>query len=346
MSTSSPTAVNSRPPVRRRQADDRISVPGIGKKRLWALLAVIVWCVIPHGLAAETLKIASPIRGSWEGAIPELGKQAGLFRKYDLDLDILYTQGGGETLQVVMSGSVDIGLSAGVLGSLGAYGKGAPLRIIGASSTGSRETFWWVAAKSPLQSMREVDGQSIAYSTTGASSHITVLRFISEYGLKAKPVATGDVPGTITQVMSGQVDIGWSVAPFVLDLLSTRAARMIARASDIAAIREQTIRVQITSGPNLAAKKDAIARYMKAYNETVDWMYSSPEAVPRYLAFSGLAEPAVRFMLREFIPRESLQTEKIMGLGESMKDAVQFKFLSTPLSDVQLKELIQVPAGS
>jgi NitT/TauT family transport system substrate-binding protein len=121
---------------------------------------------------------------------------------------------------------------------------------------------------------------------------------------------------------------------------------MIARASDIAAIREQTIRVQITSASNLAAKKDVIARYMKAYNETVDWMYSSPDAVPGYLAFSGLAEPAVRLMLREFIPRESLQTEKIMGLGESMKDAVQFKFLSTPLSDVQLKELIQVPAGS
>jgi len=310
---------------------------------LSALLAVIVSCAMPHGLAAETLKIASPIRGSWEGAIPELGKQAGIFRKYGLDLDILYTQGGGETLQVVMSGSVDIGLSAGVLGSLGAYGKGAPLRIIGASSTGSRETFWWVAAKSPLRSMREVDGQSIAYSTTGASSHITVLRFISEYGLKARPVATGDVPGTITQVMSGQVDVGWLVVPFVLDLLANGTARMIGRASDIAAIREQTIRVQISNAQNLAAKKDAIARYMKAYNETVDWMYSSAEAVPRYLAFSGLSEPAVRLMLKEFIPKESLQTEKIVGLGESMKDAIQFKFLSAPLNETQLKELIQIP---
>ena len=310
---------------------------------LSVVLAVIVSCAMPQGLAAETLKIASPIRGSWEGAIPELGQQAGIFRKYGLDLDILYTQGGGETLQVVMSGSVDIGLSAGALGSLGAYGKGAPLRVIGASSTGSRETFWWVAAKSPLRSMREVDGQSIAYSTTGASSHITVLRFISEYGLKARPMATGDVPGTITQVMSGQVDVGWSVAPFVLDLLSTGAARMIGRASDIAAIREQTIRVQITNASNLAAKKDAFGRYRTAYNETVNWMYSSAEAVPRYLAFSGLSEPAVRLMLKEFIPKESLQTEKIMGLGESMKDAVQFKFLSAPLSETQLEELIQIP---
>src|SRR6266576_6888326 len=71
-----------------------------------ALLAAVVACAFPHALAADTLKIASPIRGSWEGAIPELGKQAGIFRKYDLDLDILYTQGGGETLQVVISGSV------------------------------------------------------------------------------------------------------------------------------------------------------------------------------------------------------------------------------------------------
>jgi len=309
---------------------------------LLAVLAALA-CALPRPLAAETLKIASPIRGSWEGAIPELGQQAGIFRKHGLDLDILYTQGGGETMQVVVSGAVDIGLSAGMLGSLGAYGKGAPVRIIGASSTGSRETFWWVPARSPLRSIREVNGQTIAYSTTGASSHITVLHFISEYRLNARPVATGDVPATITQVMSGQVDIGWSVAPFVLDLLEKGEARMIGRASDVPTVLGQTIRVQIINAANLAAKKETVARYLKAYDETIDWMYASPEAVPRYLAFSGLSEPAVRRMLKEFIPKESLQTGRIMGIEESMKDAVQFKFLSAPLSAAQLKELIQIP---
>src|SRR5713226_9426540 len=144
-----------------------------------AVAAVLIALTIPYGVAAETLKIASPIRGSWEGAIPELGKQAGIFQKHGLDLEILYTQGGGETMQVVVSGSVDVGLSAGVLGTLGAYAKGAPIRVIGASSTGSREVFWWVPAKSPLRAMREVSGHTVAYSTTGASSHVAVLRFIS-----------------------------------------------------------------------------------------------------------------------------------------------------------------------
>jgi NitT/TauT family transport system substrate-binding protein len=313
---------------------------------LLALLTAIVPTVTPQGLSAETLTIASPIRGSWEGAIPELGKQAGIFQKHGLDLDILYTQGGGETMQVVVSGAVDVGLSAGMLGTYGAYSKGAPVRIIGASSTGSQELFWWVAGRSPLQSMRDVNGQTLAYSTTGASSHVVVLRFISEYGLKARPVATGDSSGTITQVMSGQVDVGWSVAPFVLDMLAKGEARMIARASDIAAVRSQTIRVQIINAQTLASKKDAIARYLKAYNETVAWMYASADAVPRYLAFSGLSEPAVRLMLREFIPKESLQTGKVMGIDESMKDAVQFKFIPALLTDAQLTELIQIVPGS
>ena len=62
------------------------------------VIAVILAAEVPRSLAAETLRIASPQRGSWEGAIPELGKEAGIFQKQGLDLDILYTQGGGETL--------------------------------------------------------------------------------------------------------------------------------------------------------------------------------------------------------------------------------------------------------
>ena len=41
-----------------------------------------------------------------------------------------------------------------------------------------------------------------------------------------------------------------------------------------------------------------------------------------------------------------LQTATISGLEESMKDAVQFKFLPAPLNESQLKELIQIVPGS
>jgi NitT/TauT family transport system substrate-binding protein len=121
---------------------------------------------------------------------------------------------------------------------------------------------------------------------------------------------------------------------------------MIARASDLAAARGQTIRVQITNADILASKKDAIARYMKAYNETLDWMYTSPDAVPRYIAFSGLSETSVRHMLRDFIPKESLQTGKIEGLASSVQDAIQYKFIQAPLGDEQLRQLVQIVPAS
>src|SRR5258706_10432766 len=140
------------------------------------LAAVTLSLLAAPASAADLLKVASPQRGSWEGAIPELGQQQSIFRKHGLDLEILYTAGGGETLQAVISGAVDIGLSAGTTGVMGAFSKNAPIRIIGASSTGSRELFWYVLKSSALQSIRDAkEGTTIAYSTTGASTHISVL---------------------------------------------------------------------------------------------------------------------------------------------------------------------------
>jgi NitT/TauT family transport system substrate-binding protein len=306
--------------------------------------ALGVLCLCVPSVAAETLKIASPQPGSWESAIPVLGQQQGFFRKQGLVLEIVNTSGSGETLQAVISGAVDIGLSAGTVGVFGAHARGAPIRIIGASETGSADTFWYVPAKSPIGAMRDAHNATLAYSTTGASSHIAVLRFITEYGLNAKPVATGNPAATLTQVMTGQVDVGWAVAPFGLDALDKGEIRVVGRASDIAVIREQTIRVQVTNARTLTERKTLVERFREGYRETLDWMYASPEAVPRYMAYAGFSQNAVRRMMAEFIPKQSLQLDEIKGVKESMADAIQFKFLSAPLSEQQVKELIQIPS--
>src|ERR1700730_1918980 len=150
------------------------------KHRFAAVVSMGLVLAAAPASAADLLKVASPQRVSWEGSIPELGQQQGIFRKHGLDLEILYTARGGETLQAVISGAGDIGLSAGTLGVMGAFAKSAPIRIIAASSTGSRELFWYVLASSPMKTIHDAkEGATVAYSTTGASTHIAVLRFIS-----------------------------------------------------------------------------------------------------------------------------------------------------------------------
>jgi NitT/TauT family transport system substrate-binding protein len=309
-------------------------------------IAFGILALCPLFATAETLKIASPQPGSWESAIPVLGQQQGFFRRQGLELEIVNTSGSGETLQAVISGAVDVGLSAGTVGVLGAYARGAPIRITGASETGSTDTFWYVAAKSPIRAMREAGNATLAYSTTGASTHIAVLRFNSEYGLHARPVATGNPAATLTQVMTGQVDVGWAVAPFGLDALDRGELRVIGRASDIALIRAQTIRVQVAQARTLLDKQDLMQRFRNGYRATLDWMYASPDAAPRYMAYSGFSAAAVRRMLQDFMPKQSLQTDEIGGVKESMDDAIQFKFISTPLSEQQVKELVQIPKSA
>src|ERR671921_16081 len=93
----------------------------------------------------------------------------------------------------------------------------SPVRILGAETTGAGDLFWYVRSDSPIKTLKDTDGKTIAYSTNGSSTHGVVNAYINENNLKAKAVGTGGPPSTLTQVMSGQIDIGWAAPPFALD---------------------------------------------------------------------------------------------------------------------------------
>ena len=93
----------------------------------------------------------------------------------------------------------------------------------------------------------------------------------------AKAVAMGGPSANITAVMSGQVDIGWAAPPFGLDQLDKGDIRMIATGNDAAVFNGQTVRVNIANANYLKEHQDVVDRYMKAYRETVDFMYRRPE---------------------------------------------------------------------
>ena len=63
----------------------------------------------------------------------------------------------------MISGSVDIGIAAGVMGVLSAYSKGAPVRVIGAETTGANDLYWYVKTDSPIKSLKDTDGKILAY---------------------------------------------------------------------------------------------------------------------------------------------------------------------------------------
>ena len=308
-----------------------------------ALAALILSAGVEPASAQDTLKIAAGQRGNWDTTIAEVGQRGGIFKKHGLTLEILWTQGAGETQQAVISGSVDIGVAPGIMGVLSAFSKGAPVRVIGAETTGATDLYWYVPASSPIKSLKDTEGKTIAYSTNGSSTHGIVTAFMKQYDLKAKPTATGGPAPTLTQVMSGQIDVGWSAPPFGLQQLDEGKIRIIATGSDAAVFKGQTVRLLITNVQTLQNRKPAIDRFMKAYRETIDWMYSDdPAALKTYADFVPISVAMAKRTRDDFFPKASVDPDKIVGLDTIVPDAVVLKFTAAPLTKEQLAELIQI----
>ena len=313
------------------------------KSTLVAALGLLALAAMPAS-AEDQLKVAIGQINNWENQPPTLGQDAGIFKKHGSVLENVGTAGDGETIQAVISGSADIGGGVGAAGVMRAFSKGAPVRILAPAFTGTGDLYWYVKADSPIKSIKDFSAEkTIAYSTNGSSSNNIVVAFTSELGSKAKPTATGGPPGTLTAVMSGQIDIGWAAPPFGLKEIKEGKIRIVARGSDVPSLRGQTVRVLIVNENSLKTKRDAIMRFMEAYREAADWMYADPKAVEMYSAKVKLPVDLLKESMDEFQPKATLQSDEFKDLDGAVRDAVSLKFLDKPLTKEQLTELFQIP---
>ena len=291
--------------------------------------------------ADDLVKLTIGQRGNWDTAITHLGDKAGIFKKHGLQLEMIYTSGSGETLQPVISGSVDFGLAVGTLGAMAAYSKGAPVRIIGAQATGAAD--YWYAKNPAIKTLKDTNDHTIAFSSNGSSTQSVVRAFISEFKLTAKPQATGNPASTLTTVMTDQVDVGWASPPFGLKEIEEGKIHIVAKATDAALVRGQTIRVVVANTQTLAKRKDVVERFMQAYRESIDYMYSAnPQVIKDYAEFVHVPESMAKRVRDEFFPKSLIDPDKIAGLDSLMAEAVNLKFIPAPLTKEQIAELIQI----
>ncbi len=291
--------------------------------------------------AQDTVKMTIGQRGNWDTAVPHLGDKAGIFKKHGLQLEMVYTSGSGETVQPVISGNVDLGLAVGTLGAIGYFSKGAPIRIVAAQATGAAD-YWYAKTDSGIKSLKDAKGKTIAYSTNGSSTHSMVLAFIKEYGIDVKPTATGGPPATLTSVMSGQIDIGWASPPFGLREIEEGKIQLVGKGGDTKTIGGQTIRTIIANADALKNRQAVIKRFMQAYAETIDYMYSdNPQALADYAEFAKITPALAKRVRDEFFPRSILQMSEIKGLDALLADAVALKYAPKELTKEQVAELVQ-----
>jgi NitT/TauT family transport system substrate-binding protein len=314
------------------------------RRTILAALAVVM-AGTSASFAVEKLKVAIPQRGFWDSTWVEFGETAGYFKDAGLEVEVFYTEGGAQTIATVASGSVDIAMSNGILGAIGTYVKGGdatPYRIISAEMTGANELFWWVKADSPIKSLKDADGKTIAFSSPGSSSNLILLTLLKQTGSKAKPLPTGGVPGTYTQTMTGQIDIGWSVVPFALKDVNEGKARIVARASEATELKNQTIRANLASVNALKNRRETIVKFMQVIHKSIDWAYSNPQAIEIFARNMKVTSAIAKQAVDGYFPKSAMQIGEIRDLERSLQDALDYKFISSPKTPQDVAGLFDI----
>ena len=270
-----------------------------------------------------------------------VAQSEGLFDAENLEASIIVGRGGADALQAIVTGSQDIVYAPGTLSVIAAYAKGAPITIVANAKRGASEVFWYVPKDSPIKSIKDLDGKDLVYSNPGSVTHMLVQTIAREHGIKPKFVSVGPVAASRTQVMSGQVQTGWSTFPAMVDLLRSGEIRKITSGDDAQALRDASIR-SITANTNwLSKNRDVAVRTMRAIFKAQRYMFQNAAAPQKFAEHWKIdLEDAKRF--GEFFKLEDHTVTPIGQLDRLIALAIEYGFIKEPLTEEQKKGLVTI----
>jgi len=316
---------------------------------LFVIFVLLTFASSSWAAAARTkIIVVVPHRILFTVALPVyIAQDKGFYRENNIDVDAVFTRGGGENVQAVVSGDAQIGLGTGTLAVISAFVKKAPIKIAAAEITGM-DAFWYVQSNTAMRKMEDLAGKRVAYSRPGASSHMAVLAIadqIKAKGLKpAEPVSLGGIPEVYTAVRTGQTDAGWSVAPFQLDKVEKGELRVVVRGEEINAMKEISARVHFTNNDFAAKNPDAVRGFFRAQQRALDYMFDHKEETAKiWIRRAELKFPESAVLKTwDYYNRASMTLKPIRGLQTTIEDGIRNKFLNQPLTQAEINSLIDL----
>ena len=169
-------------------------------RRLFQFLFLCFYCVVlPVGVSAQTtVRIAF---NGFGGVAPlYLGQEAGIFKKQNLNLELIFIPGGSLSLQALIGKSLDL-LMTGGPPVINAYLQGARIKIISGVTNLLPYTFVVTAG---IRNAEQVKGKKIGISRFGSNTDYVVRLALNQFSLTPNDVQIIQVGGSQARLVALQ----------------------------------------------------------------------------------------------------------------------------------------------
>jgi NitT/TauT family transport system substrate-binding protein len=165
------------------------------------------------GRAAETLRALYSAQ-SVSYSLPWIAQEAGLFRKHNLDFQLVYIPSSGIATAALLGGDVELAMAGGV-GTVRAYAQGAQdLVFIGGFKNALTHS---IVAKPEITRPEDLKGKKIGVTRIGSNSHYFAMQALRRLGLDVARdvtfIQTGGEPEMVAALVNNSIDAASITAP-------------------------------------------------------------------------------------------------------------------------------------
>ena len=251
----------------------------------YCLALALLWS---HSAAAQMTRINVGYSAISGDAMPAwIAKDAGIFEKNGLDVQLVFFTGGTTAVMALVSADTPIAQLAGpaVVNSVMA-GSDATLLVGGVTSLN-----YYLLSRSEIKTPEQLKGGTVAISRFGSASDFIARYALSKIGLApGKDVTLVQIGSTTARVdatLTGRVQ-ATVVNPPASIIAQKRGMNVLADLPKLGLVYQHT--AAATTKKYIREHPDIVRRYVKSQIEAVHRIYSDKEAAVRALArFIGRA---------------------------------------------------------
>jgi NitT/TauT family transport system substrate-binding protein len=281
------------------------------KRRRALLLAAATFaslCGRALAQSAPTLRVIGPPNDGFKAVY--YGVKAGVFRKYDVDVEVTLINSGAAAAAALIGGTADIAYT-NITTLVTAHTKNIPVQILapGAlfNTDGKMLTAILVLKDAPIRSGRDLNGKTAGSVSLGDTMAASIRAWIDQTGGDSRTVKIIEVPASavVQMLEEGRVSVAALNEPAVTQAMATGKVRAITNPN--AAIAKTFLAALFAvMAPAADKNPEAMRRFARAMHEASAYTNTHlAETVDLVAGYSGITPDVVarsaRFTDAEYV---------------------------------------------